>query len=417
MYNSNALTHGLTWCVLSYNLAPVAKRVYPYLVGDATVGEYDEEGNTIFITDGHPPYRIFAIDRENRVKWERDSFDGRGLDYSTVKGLLLSYTVGRNEPHKIVELDAETGKIIHSLSKTKLGPIGNPMIVTNQTGSSIHYHPDDHNKFWVADSENHAVYCTDWNGKIHYQIGTYGKSGGGSNLLKNPVSVSPGAIWDKKILISDWSNHRVIRYNLTKGLIESQLPFPFPFANYIDTCSVAVFNSACPTHYHYGTFLLSDGLEPTPRLHIPMNTNLVVPHPKIAYRFLLAWDTSLYEIDYRDIIYRKNYPAPPIQSWLFSKAKIEAKSAIYSPPIVDWFRPNKTIIVKASCSGRFDIEVASFTARESMWDGSWETIDSVNIEESKAKSYSISAPLGIFRVKVKLSGHGNVTGWINLSSS
>ena len=408
--------HGLTWYLLSYNLTPVNKRVPPYLVGDATVAEYDQEGDTIFVTDGHPPYRIFALDREYKIKWERDNFDGRGLDYSTINGTLLSYALGRNKPHQVVELEAKTGKILNTLSKTTLGPIGNPMTVTNLTGSSVHYHPEDHNKFWLADPENHAVYCTDWKGKIHYQLGTYGTPGEGDNLLRNPVAVSPGAIWGKRILVSDWSNHRLILYCLDDQSIESQLPFPFPVANFIDTSSVAVFNSACSTHYHYGTFFLSDGLTPDPRFHLPLNTNLVVPHPKIAYRFLLAWDTSLYEIDYRDIIYRKVYPAPPIQSQLFHGAKAKANVTLISPPVVDWFRPNKTIIIKSSQPGKVDIEVAGFTDRESWWDGTWEKIDSVKIEGNKARSYYLDSPLGIFRIRVTLSRNGNVTGWINLHS-
>lgn len=416
MQSANTLTHGLIWYLLSYNLTAVAKRLAPYLVGDATVAEYDRKGDIIFVTDGHPPYTIFAIDREYRIKWKKENLDGRGLDYSMIKETLLCYIMGRNEPHRLIELDARTGKILYSLSKTELGPIGNPMVVTNLTGSSVHYHPNNHHKFWIADPKNHTVYCTDWNGKIYYQIGKYGKSGEINGLLKYPVSVSPGAIWGNKILVSDWANHRVLRYNLSQGKIESQLPFPYPFANYINTSSVAVFNSACPTHNHYGAFLLSDGLEPIPRLHIPMNTNLVIPHPKIAYRFLLGWDTSLYEIDYRNIIYRKNYPGPPIENCLFSREKGKARLSLYSPPVVDWFRTNKSVIIKANQSGKFDIEAANFTGYESMWDGSWERIDSIKIEENKARFYALNVPLGIFRVKVTLNQHGMVSGWVNLSS-
>lgn len=54
----------------------------------------------------------------------------------------------------------------------------------------------------------------------------------------------------------------------------------------------------------------------------------------------------------------------------------------YSPPIVDWFGANKTIIIRTSCSGTVDIEAANFTDYKRMWNGSWEKIDSIILNKN-----------------------------------
>lgn len=308
-------TGGLTWNLLEYNLRPLAKRKRPY-VGDVVAAAYNEDGNIIYVCDCHKPHSLFAITRDYRLLWEINNFDLRSLDYSSVKDTILGYRCGKQEPHSIVEFSAKKGKVLRALTKTALGPIGHPSTINSLTGSVIHYHPADHNKFWVADCEHHAVYCTDWKGKIYYQFGTFGTPGETDKLLKHPASVSPAFLYGGDIMIADWGNNRVLSYDLS-GKMTEKLPFPYPLANFING-PTAVFNGANPCHHFYGVFILSDGLTPNPRFNIPMNTNFVVPHPKVAFKFLLSWDGCLYEIDFRDKIYQETFFGSPTQCWLIT---------------------------------------------------------------------------------------------------
>jgi hypothetical protein len=88
----------------------------------------------------------------------------------------------------------------------------------------------------------------------------------------------------------------------------------------------------------------------------------------------------------------------------------------YSRPLVDWFRPLKTINVKATQSGVIGIQVASRTRGDyhSAWDGGWEEIDTEPISANALKSYFLSRPLGVFRVRVRLDSSGTVNGWCTL---
>ena len=433
--------YGLTWSALGTSLTPAEEIIPPYrpphIAGDVMAAEYNHDGSVIFITDMQRPCRVFAVTRDYKIKWLKERIDGRGLDYSPLKNTLLVYQTDRFSGQKpqIIEFDAKTGKVLQKLASTELGPVGKPDVLT--TGNShVHYHPIDHNKFWVADNEHHTVYCTDFKGKVHHQYGKYGKPGeanihhqydeynrpGDANpLLRNPVSVSPSMVHTEEergggILISDWGNHRIINFSLKKpDTAHHILPFPYPGACYVnDTNCVAVFNCGSANQW-YGTFFLGDSNTPVPRFHIPINTNIVVSHPEIPFRFLLAWDCSLYEIDYRDRIYQETPLAPPIQSRLFANSRVSKSKLIYSPPVVDWFRPNKTFIVEPTVDGKLYIETARFLAPHSTWDGSWAPIEVITLKENRANSVFLPQPLGICRIGIKLSSKGNVDGWVNLS--
>ncbi|GEM_PF-4551590 len=428
------LKYGLTWYLLSYVLTPAVKREPPHLIGDVTVAKYNGDGKIIFVGDCHLPCRVFAITRDYNIIWSKEGIDARGLDYSIVKNTLLIYQFARlpRQEHRIIELDASTGKLLHKLNSTSLGPIGNPIAATGI--GCVSYHPEDHDKFWIVDSEHHTVYCSDWAGNVYYQFGTYNKPGDTGILLQTPISqigmynqptdskillqnpayVSPAIGHFGAILISDWANHRILNFSL-KGEIHHVLPFPYPYATYVnETNCVAVFNGGNPTGGWYGVFLLGDSNTPVPRFYIPMNTNMVISHPKIPFRFLLAWDCSLYEIDFRDKIYREVPSAPPIQCCLFTNTKVTHNNHICSPPVVDWFRPNKTFIIKPTEDGRVFIEAARFTALDGNWDGGWEIIKTVNLKKDTVRPIFLPQPLGICRIKVELYSDGNVDGYVCL---
>ena len=430
---SHSEQHGMTWALMSSGLTPLARKRSPNLVGDIMVARYNTDGSVIFASDCESPCRTFAITRDHRFLWSIEKMDTRGMDYSTVNDTVLAYQFARfpdEQHHRIVELDAGSGRIIHTLEETSLGPVGDPIEVTGI--GCVYYHPADHGKFWIVDNEHHCVYCTDWSGRIHHRYGEYDVPGDDATHLRYPICVSPSLIHHAGcIVVSDWANHRLLNYSLT-GRLNGSLPFPFPYASYVnDSNCLAVFNGGNPPGGWYGIFLLGDSTQAVPRYHIPMNTNFIVSHPTIPFRFLLSWDCSMYEIDYREQIYRKASSAPPIQCWLFSRSEhhqgrsvwgrsraLQPSESVCSPPIVDWFRPNKNIIVKATSGGKAVLEAARFTTPVyGNWDGGWEPVEEYTLPAGGATSIHVDRPFGVCRLRVELFSAGHLEGWANLSAS
>ena len=409
--------HGLIWSVLSHHQRPAGLNLPPCLGGDLATAEYSRDGEIIFIADSHPPYILFAVDRKYKILWKHEGMDIRALDYSFSRDRLLGYGLVNKKP-VILEFNAKNGRVCNTLEKTEKGPLGHPFAAVYNTGSIINYDPLDDKCFWLADSEHHAVFCVSWKGKIRSLFGSYGTSGCGEQLLCQPVTVSAGASWGERVLVSDWGNNRVVQFNVAKNAMELQLPFPYPYSDYVNsTAAVAVFNSANPTHHWYGVFILSDNLVPVPRFHIPQNTNMVASHPRIPFRFLLSWDQSVYEIDYRDAIYRKSLTSGPIQNWLFDNTLISPDKPLLSVPIVDWFRVKKSIVIRSSVSAKIRLEAAEFSSPgTSCWNGRWTTVAEFEVSGKAALLMPVDYPLGIFRLSLKAEKEGAVTGWLNLSS-
>ncbi|MBM3496811.1 MAG: hypothetical protein FJX72_21195 [Armatimonadetes bacterium] len=421
---------GHVWALLSSGLTPRERITPPNLAGDIMVARYNADGSAIFASDCEHPCRTFAITRDYRFRWSIEAMDTRGMDYSTINNTVLAYEFVRfpgERRHRIVELDADSGRITHALEETSLGPIGNPIPVTGI--GCVYYHPADHGKFWVVDSEHHCVYCTDWSGRIHVRYGEYGVQGSDAAHLHYPVCIAPSLIHrDGAVVVSDWKNHRVLNF-AQSGRLNALLPFPFPYASYVnDSNCLAVFNGGNPPGGWYGIFLLGDGTQAVPRYHIPMNTNFIVSHPTIPFRFLLSWDCSLYEIDYRERVYQETPGAPPIQCPLFSRTEhpagasrretsrpLQPSESVCSPPIVDWFRPDKNIVLKATAEGRVVLEAARFVTPEyGNWDGGWEPVEEYGLPAGRAASIHVPRPFGVCRLRVELASTGYLEGWVAL---
>ncbi|MDD5603643.1 MAG: hypothetical protein PHG48_06130 [Eubacteriales bacterium] len=349
---------------------------------------------------------IEAWKRDGSRLWYLADHKGNSMCYSPVKDTILTFETA---PSRIEELEAATGKILRKIDRTELGDIGGGIDFC-YGGSRLCYDAQDHDKFWYADTEHHIVALTDFSGHIYMQIGEYDKPGDDREHLRNPKTVSNTNTWGR-VLIGDTGNHRVIEYGPAFRYKES-FPFPDAYASFIVGNQVAIYNGGNPYNY-YGLFMFSDHLTCRPYSYLPFNTDSFVVHPQDPSRAVIRWDDGVS----REIsIGGLNGSISMAYARLFPQIRAAGLSEIASPPIVDFYRPNKSIVLKSTKPGKVFYEVANFTARDAKWNGEWTVVEEFAIAGGKALRINDMSPVGACRLRLIPEADCTIEGWVNLCS-
>jgi len=405
-------------------LANVVRPKTKWVLKDPIAATYVADGEEIVVSDWSPEplqgTRLLRLTRDGKVKWVKTyptTVDPMSLDYNPFRNTILGYwglDMGLpTERGAVIEWDAETGEKLRTLESTELGPISPS---GGYEGMRICVDPYliEEDKFWIADYENHVVLLIDFEGKVHWQFGTYGTPGSGTVGLRNPMSVSAFR-WSKDqwcyALIGDAGNDRVLLVREDKAWFH-EIPFPSPQAFHFGNSALAAVFSGAPWTAMLGVFILSHGLQPYPLpFHVPYPTNFVVSHPGIFGRCLLGWSAIIWEHQFRfDIA-----PTAPVSCPLWKEQSALAGTPVYSRPIVDWHRPRKLIAIKPTQAGTVKIEIPRFVESEGTWDTGWETYLTESLTANKLTPIPIPHPLGPFRMVVTLDVDGKIDGWVNLS--
>lgn len=415
-YNDNIIGRGILNPELRYS----EKFPYHSLMGGEVV--YGKKGDVLFgmgMYRKDNSYSAAAMNFRGRVLWESPELASCALSYSPEKDTVISYCgrEGHNIPPGIVEMRGKDGRVIRNLTRTEYGPLSMPFTARTKGGARVVYDYDPE-KFWVVEPTKHVVYLTDWEGRIHQCIGEYGKSGNSDLLLNEPRSITL-CKRSKRVMVSEWGNHRILVYQTAgceKPRLYQSLPYPFPCAAYLmSTGMAAIYNTGCNCHGLYGTFILDDALFPAPRYYLPINTDTFCSHPEEPMKFLVVWSEGYA----REIIvneFSDFQKALPVSSYLFQNKNLPGDQICHSPPVCDWLREKKSIMLKSTADGMATIEAARFVRIDlcSSWDGGWEIIDEFNLKAGKTQLYVQEKPLGIFRVGINLKMQGEATGWTNL---
>lgn len=349
---------------------------------------------------------IEAWRRDGKRIWYLPDHNGNSMCYSPVKDTILVF---ETDPARIEELDAKTGRVLRTIDRTDAGPIGGGNHF-NYGGSRVCYEVADHDRFWYADPDHHVVLLTDFSGKVHMQLGEYDQPGDDQNHFRVPKTVSNTNTWGR-VLVGDTGNHRVVEYGPSFRFKEF-FPFPEPYASYTVANQVAIYTGGNPCSF-YGIFLLSDHLTCRPITFLPFNTDSFVVHPNAPTKVLIRWDDGLCrEISMGDL----NNAAPPTTARLFANAQGEKLSELISPPIIDFFRPKKSIVVKSTAPGKVLYEMAEFTGRAAKWNGNWSTVDTFTLKRDQALRITDSYPCTACRLRIVLEEAGTVDGWATLSA-
>lgn len=376
----------------------------------------------------------------SNFEWNQEMFGLYRLDFSTRKTLweihgvsygplclhpdgdkFLVYKCSKpnNESWGIAERRVADGSLIREISNTTLGPLGHAGITW---GSQAVYDPHAPEKIWIADPENHVIIRTDWKGNVDWRLGEYGVPGSDDTHLNSPSSISliKGSYAYTHAVAADWNNHRVLMVNTLVPKIELKLPFAYAQACYIGGGTNIACFSGVGAQNPYGVFIIPDHAWPRPLWHYPSPVDSVVGHPSEPYKAIVSWgENQIIELDLNSP--DKWQSGCPKAAALFSHKDASTSIPIYSPPIIDWFSPDKNIVVLSNQSGKMEIEVARLTLKsgeiENMagWSGVWDKIDEVPLVAGAATSYHTTAPFNFGRIKITLDANGTVDGWVNLS--
>lgn len=355
---------------------------------------------------------IEAWRRNGERLWYLPGHNGNSMCYSPIKDTILTFETG---PDRIEEIEAKTGKVLREINKTELGTIGGGLHY-NYGGSRVCYDVADQDKFWYADIDHHVVLQTDFSGKVYVQIGEYDVPGNDEAHLNSPKTVSNTNTWGR-LLIGDTGNHRVTEYSVAYNFTKS-FPFPEPYASYTVANQVALYTGGNPYSY-YGVFILSDHLTPRPVEYLPFATDSFVVNPQDPTRVAIRWDDGLS----REVsIGSGNCIAPPTTCQLFGKQHFIPKfGEAISPPIIDFYRPKKSIMISSTGKGKLLYEVADFNSNRNnrmhaKWSGQWSVIDTQTIFAGKMIRIKDDFPCTACRVRIIADEDTYIDGWTCLSN-
>lgn len=377
---------------------------------------YGADGDSIIVAD--QANGAYEITRDYTVVWHLTIAELGGTP--DVHGATaLSYCPDTDEvlialrtgiPSRIVKV--KNGVVTATLTATTLGNLNLGV------GRVVEWDRQDTTKFWIADMNNHVVVQTDFTGTVYFQFGVYGVSGSDATHLDTPLSVFPQTFGrtavgagSNFIVIGDGGNNRVLMIEIPAGTIYSQMPFPNPIVRLLAGNMTAIVSYGL-TQTSGFNFIGGDYYHPQPRFIIPHGTNMISGHPTDPFLVLVAWDEGVYEYDLRDL---SSEWVGPSTAKLWKTQAALAAVPIYSTPIPDWYRKNKTFTVKATQAGTLEIEVARWAEDYGDWSGDWDVIDSKPLVANTALSYLMERPVGVCRLKVTLDVNGTVEAWANLS--
>jgi len=394
-----------------YNLGSYWKRRDPYVVGDPFGMCYGEDGETIIVADGLEQ-KVYEMNRDGVRAWELD-VSGYGtrpadVDYHPQNGRVVAAVM----PSAILEV--EDGTVVSNLTATELGGLDFGLY-----GGKLQYDPEDPSKFWLADTNNHVVFRSDFNGNVDKQFGTYGTSGHTDALLDRPVSV---AVWrtgaDLMVMIGDSYNNRLLSLD-SAMTIDNRFPAPGvscvaagPIWGAIHPYGAESDNTPPVTYITTNPYS-----EWNPKYVLPFLTNKVCFHPTNPTTVLITRDWSLYELDLRAF---KNPPIAPVK-WRLEHGKTVGANETYSmTPFADWFFKMKTIHILSTQDATLYLDIARLTDYYGTWTAKehWDEYPtSVSLTADTLANFSTENALGIIRPRVVMGGtEGDVYCWAEMTS-